>query len=78
MLLTRKEQMQKVKHLERKVDAISANVEDKMLDFLAENLAEIVQFNDVMILTLREVLNDKQHDAFMEVLAVKMLEAKAD
>lgn len=68
--------MEKVKYLDRKVDAISANMETKVNDFLAENLAEVVQFNHVVLETIREVFTEKQQAEFFETMAAKMVEIK--
>ena len=75
-MYTRKEQMEKVKHLDRKVDAISANMETKVDEFLAENLAEVVQFNHVVLETMREVFTEKQQEEFFDLMAAKMMESE--
>ena len=71
-MYTRKQQMEKVDQLDRKVSRIEADVERKVGDYLAENLAQVVQFNHAVLETMREILTEKQQAEFFDVMSSKM------
>jgi len=77
-MYTRKDQMLKVKELDRKVEKISAQVEESVNDFLAENLAQVVMFNTAVLGTMRDILTENQQAEFFDVMSAKMdkLESK--
>ena len=68
-MYTRKQQMEKVKLLDVKVEKICTEVEKRVTDYLAENLAEVVQFNHAVLETMREILTESQQSEFFDVMS---------
>lgn len=71
-MYTRKQQMEKVKLLDVKVEKICTEVEKRVTDCLAENLAEVVQFNHAVLETMREILTESQRSEFFDVMSRNM------
>lgn len=71
-MYTRKQQMEKVKELDRKISNIESSVENKVGDYLAENLAQVVMFNTAVLETMREILTEAQQAEFFNVMSEKM------
>tara|TARA_R110000851_G_scaffold160243_1_gene303467 strand:+ start:7589 stop:7828 length:240 start_codon:yes stop_codon:yes gene_type:complete len=71
-MYTRKQQMKKVKDLDFKIDRIESTVEKKVDDYLAETMAEVVQFNRAALETMKDILTKEQEVEFLEVMSIKM------
>ncbi len=71
-MYTRKQQMEKVNQLDRKVDAISAKTEQQVSDYLAEKLAQVVYFNQSVLEAMKDVLTKEQQKQFFDLVHEKM------